>query len=196
MASPTGRQESALVDHVQATEFRVFNRLTATKPLGFLVNLLNMGGDVAAGVRPPAAPKKPTDIEGDDAAASAYLNVSTASNRGVLGIRLGTYFEGAAHIFIIDSAVEFHLTRNLFSFTDEEVENFVLAVAAPRIAIATWTLLEEAASTVQYRLDGKMAIPPEAIADSVMKSYRHRVKSEGGEQVSRDPQERGADEGS
>ncbi|EIU62517.1 hypothetical protein [Mycobacteroides abscessus] len=162
---------------MQSTQFRIYNRLVATKPLGFLVNLLNMGGEIAAGVRPPAASKP--SIEGGDDVADAYLNISTATNRGVLGIRLGSYFDAAQHIFIVDSAVEYRFDRNLFAFRDDEVETFIGTVAAPRIAIATWTILEEAAATVQYRLPGKMAIPPEAIADSVLNTYRARVKSKG-----------------
>lgn len=181
MASSPQESENLLL-HVQSSQFRIYNRLTATKPLDHLVGILNMGPSVAAALKPKRPPesiaKKGEDDDSDDED-WAHLNVSTAAIERLLGIRLGGYFEGPDHIFIVDSAIEYRLDRDLFSFEDHDVERFVRYVAAPRIAIATWTLLEDAAASAQYKLDGNMVIPPDAITNSVLGSYRRARKNTG-----------------
>lgn len=169
MSKSTHESGELLSEHVQNSQFRIYNRLTATKPLQFFVNVLNMGEDVRAEVRP----KSPDATDDSD---SAYLNASTAVNGDLLGIRLGAYFEGRDHVFVIDAAIEYELDCDVLSFEDDDVAIFVNSVAAPRIAISTWTLIEEAAAAVEYRFNSKMVIPPEAVTESVLNSYRRAKK--------------------
>ncbi|MFA4052638.1 hypothetical protein [Mycobacteroides chelonae] len=180
MARSAGEEEgAAFLDHVQGSELRVYNRLTATKPLNQLVSLLNLGDNLQARMPPEAPPKLP-DSEDDSGSESdsAYLNVAAAIDADFFGIRVGAYVDAVNHVFVVDAAIEYDIDKDPFSFDEKEIEHFVRSVAAPRIAIATWTLLEEASSAVQYRMDGKMVIPPEAIAHSVMNAYRSSLKSE------------------
>ncbi|MDO3200605.1 hypothetical protein [Mycobacteroides abscessus] len=154
--------------HVVNSRFRVYNRVAATKPLSGLVSLLRMGEEVEASVK-----TKNRQDDDDDSSPTAYMRVSIANHPKVFGIRVGTYFEISTHVLLVDAAIEYRFERELASFDEHVLRGFVHTTAAPRIAISSWTLIEELANTSGVKLETNIAFPPEMIAHAVL----HRLET-------------------
>ncbi|WP_373145529.1 hypothetical protein [Mycobacterium marinum] len=157
-------------DAIESVEFRVFNRVAATKPLQHVRALLEFTEET---------PKRLfADGDGDgDGDGDTYLHIVSAFARELFGIRIGLHVDTEDHVFIVDAAVEYTLAREI-TYEGPEFESFLRRVAAPRAAIATWTLIEEIARSVGAEPpSADMMAPIPMIAKAVMSQHERHAKA-------------------
>lgn len=162
---PDDVTEPRLRSNVESARFKVFNRVAATRPIGDVLALL----DGPASVKPTtdAADETLNTSDGADHI-QAYLRVVVVKLPGVFGIRIAIHVGDDDHVFIVDASIEYTWKQHIDDYSTSGIEGFVRTDAAPRIAIAAWTVLEELARTVEADIASAIELPVDAIAEAAI----------------------------
>lgn len=172
-----------LSQNIEAVEFKVYNRVAATKPVKQLLGLLIPGEGTTAGrlLPDPEAEAETEADDGDDPSGgegAAYLHVATAARAEVFGIRLGFHVADTDHVLVVDAAVEYEWSKEVTDYADTDIEEFIKVDAVPRVAVGAWTVIEELARSVGAELNSDLSVPIKGIAGTVLAQVRAKTRKE------------------
>lgn len=154
------RKKPSLSEKVESVDFRVFNRVAATKPLKTLLGLLTIDSE-ATSTRLFA-----TDDDDQAEDVEAYLHVASALQPDIFGIRIGAHFEDEDHVLVVDAALEYSWSGEV-DYSSSEFDQFLQQDAAPRAAAAVWVLLDEVARSLGAATQPTAMIPGHVVAGAV-----------------------------
>lgn len=162
---PDDMTEPLLRSNVESARFKVFNRVAATRPIGDVLALLD--GPTIVKPTTGAADETPSTQEGADVV-QAYLRVVVVKLPAVFGIRIAIHVGDDDHVFIVDASIEYTWKQNIQNYSESGIGAFIRTDAAPRIAVAAWTVLEELARSVETDIAGAIELPIDAIAEAAI----------------------------
>jgi hypothetical protein len=154
-----------------SSRFKVYNRVVATRPVDHVLSLINLPND-QPGLMPPPATAHGLDAESDDDQdeGAAYFQILSMHQPDAIGVRLAMHVQTEDHLFIVDAAVEYGW-KTPPAYGRQGFEEFILIEAAPWVSIATWTLMEEMARSVEGALDPHIRPPESLITENVMRQF-------------------------
>lgn len=161
-------QIPALVKNAKSTNFKIYNRVVATKPINHLFRLLGYEYEADNESRHDG-PKEKDPVAGE-------MFLSAVMRPDVFGTRVGLRVEDPKYVLAVEGAVEYAWQEPV-EYQRDELEKFLQFEAAARVTVGTWTVLGELARSVGSSIHETMIISPSMVVQGVLSQFDAAQKS-------------------